>query len=670
MEAKSFVLFFCLFFSLEFARAVNVPLASDEPVVSAAESTSEDTPIEEPKAEKKLSYRERLKEQKTAQVFYLAMPNPRGKIVAEFYNQYGQRTYTAMASSVSARYFQIEFQPIIKETNPIKIYTYVKEKLEFINKALDLNVSVSEYEALTYFENRRWLPLRVGSLLSKDNLKKLKGIKLPLGLSYLEIPARYYANGYRAGHLLGAVKRTESWPLRGIKKNESLFPQIEGITGLEKTQNDTLSGQSTVFEYKYNEEGELQVPLKVIKKGRPGLDVVMTMDVEMQRIAESILKEQTAKSKTGKGAIVVIDVENMEIKAAASWPVIDPNDYFPVLTTTVLNKWKNNPNKPTIARAFESAYPPASVFKLVTSMIGLSSRLIGPSDQSYQCLNSKTYNGVKMNNWMKEPGEPFMNVYTALKRSCNTWFFQMANEMQGRGKGFYNWFHSIVPQLGLGLNTGLEINGEASGYAYEKDGVKKDFYQGAQVSNISIGQGDLAVTPLQMAQMLARLANPNTSTKAHLVRSAQGEDGGYPRSDKSYFKSGTLRGYQTAIDHIKLGMYDVVYGDNGTGTAARGANFTVIGKTGTAQWGGDKNVAWFGSMAPYFNNVDPKYVVVSMQEGNPGQELSGGADAAPMVGKFFNNPYVSARVESYLSQYGIVRSTEEIPEALPVERGY
>jgi penicillin-binding protein 2 len=622
------------------------------------------------------SYSERLKAQKLNRKIRLAMPNPRGEILGEYYNAAGQRKHTVLATSRNGRYFQIDFSSIIKETNPIAIHKFAQEKIAWINQTLGRNETLSEYETLTYFEHRRWIPLRVGSILEKKDIEKLRRVQLPVGLSYLDMPIRYYPKGAMAAHVLGAVKRSKGWPLRAFAEGDELFPPIDGLKGLEKAQNAILQGKHTIFEYRFDKDGNQMAPI-VVDQGRPGLNIILTIDTEMQALTEAILKKRTAQSGTGKGAMVVLDAETMQIKALASWPMFDPNDYVPVLTSQVQAKWAEDKNNPLIARAFQAAYPPASVFKLATAFIAVGSGQVGANEARYPCLNSVTYHNNTMRNWTQEPGQPFMTMHEALKRSCNTWFFQAANEMQKSNKFFEKWFHATMPMFGLGKRTGLGLAEESAGYMYVKDGKAQPFFEGAQVANVSIGQGELLTTPLQMAQMVARIANSSLNTKAHMVRGRQDDDGNWMGVAQPLDEKVNLSRYENVLAEVRLGMWDVVYGPQGTGTASNPGGYTVAGKTGTAQWGANRNVAWYGSYAPFYNGSPdypskPKYVVISMQEGNSGQELAGGNHGAPLVGDFYRSAYVRKRISEHMNggradqpaavERGVLR-------ALPVEEG-
>ncbi len=635
-----------------------------------------------------LKFSDRIKAQKIARKFQITIPNPRGDIFAEYYDAQGVKKQTLIATSQIGYYFQIDFTPIIKESDPAVVFSYIQDRVAYINKTFGRSDKISELEGQNYFENRRWIEMRVGSMLSIAEVKKANGRKLMNGVELLEVPMRYYPKGKLAAHLIGAVKRVNNWASGPIKNGEELFPQYAGIRGLEKSEDAQLAGESMVLEYEFNEEGVLaKRPLKTIRPGRGGQGIVISLDTEMQKITEDILRRKTAESGTGKGAMVVLDSESMEIKALASWPAFDPNDYIPVLTSAKEAEYREAQEKnlnPLISRAFQAAYPPASVFKIATAFIALGSDLVRPEEKKYHCFDSVTYHrsetepGITMKNWTKEPGEPKMTVSEALKRSCNTWFFQAANDLQSQSKFFEKWFHGLIPMLGLGKKTGLGFAEESSGNMYVKDGVKQKFFEGAHVANISIGQGDLLTTPLQLAQMVARVANSGQDTKAFVIRGKQDKDQKWISVAQPVDENVNLKRYERSLDEVRLGMWDVVHGPRGTGKGAQANTFDVVGKTGSAQWSNKRNVAWFASYAPYYNGTrdyshKPKFIVVAMQEGNQPRyegdkkhELAGGNHGAPLVGAFFASKYVNDRMAEHM---GIPSLNRGVLRALPVLPG-
>ncbi len=552
---------------------------------------------------------------------------------------------------------------------------------------------ITEYNALNYFEHRRWIPMRVGFELNASEVSIFNRSKAPEGLELLVVPLRSYPRKGVAGHLLGSVKRS-SWSEGPIKDGEVLYPTIVGMSGLEKAQNEQLNGEDTVYLHRFDENGKELTPI-VDKIGRAGLDVVLSLDVKMQVKAEELLAKHTER-----GAFIVLDIESMEVKAIASNPTLNPNVYVPTLSAEkeafLLEQGleEKDKAKPLLSRAFKATYPPASVFKLATGLMGLEGGIIGPDTYDYQCKKSIRYGSEKpMNNWDTEADdEPMMDLRLAIKRSCNTWFFQMANDLYSRPRkaelDFNNLFFKLMPDLGLGRRTGLEVSNaeQSAGYMYlNQEGARQPIYAQGDVASVAIGQKNLLVTPLQMAQMIARITKPHTDSLVHVIAHRQtdnydvlpvaiGVDGVSLVKDA---QTGELKYDANNLQTIRYGMWDVVNARNGTAGAARGAGFVVAGKTGSAEWAGNKNVAWFASYAPY---NQPKYVVVAMKEGLAGQELSGGKDAAPMVGEFYNSAYVSSRLRS-TSNRKVLKAEpvteadlmnepeyeEYIPKAIPVE---
>jgi penicillin-binding protein 2 len=223
-------------------------------------------------------------------------------------------------------------------------------------------------------------------------------------------------------------------------------------------------------------------------------------------------------------------------------------------------------------------------------------------------------------------------VKYALARSCNTWF-----ALVGIDSGPTN-FLSMARRLGYGEKTGLPLVGEAPGLIPTNEWMlshhKRRFMNG-DTANMAIGQGVLLATPLQVAQGMAGLANGNVLPKLQLIRQVQDSKGRVIQQNMPETRT-ELGVSEDAVITVHKGMRDVVNEDYGTGRSAGLSWTTMCGKTGTAQWGpASKNqrLAWFAGYFPFDN---PRFAYAVVYEGRPGQVVSGGRMAAPMVRNFFN----------------------------------
>ena len=455
--------------------------------------------------------------------------------------------------------------------------------------------------------------------LPKNEVVKLQG-KLPPALTLRAIYVRIYPQGSVAGHIVGYTGRTSHESTRILQNNEPLWPESEGREGLEQTFDDQLRGKPGLLNLTFDKDGN-KTGEHIAPPPEPGYNLVTTIDIDMQRLAEKILQKRAKR-----GAIVVIDPNTGEVLALASWPTIDPNDFVPSISEEKFKKIESDPNIPMLPRAYRSAYPAGSTFKVFVGVAGFESRAINPTDE-FDCPSALQVGNMVFRNWRKTDGGD-LNFRQALTQSCNTWFYQVGQKIGARNR--VNWGQ----KLGLGTRTGILLNGEAEGRiptdSYMVQTYHRHFLAG-DVANFSIGQGDILISPLQMAQAMATVANGGILYQTRIARQVQTLNNEvvyvYGPRAKDILKLGPV-----TLEELRQAIMSVVSSANGTGGAAELKNIKVAGKTGTAQWGPKKKertAAWFAGFAP----ADaPKYAFAALYESAPGEKAHGGAVAAPMIG--------------------------------------
>jgi penicillin-binding protein 2 len=363
----------------------------------------------------------------------------------------------------------------------------------------------------------------------------------------------------------------------------------------------------------------------------------------MQQICEDLLANNVKS-----GAMVIMDVRNGDVMAMASFPQFDPNQFIPSITQEDYSALVEDPAKPLFPRAYRASYPPASTFKVPVALGFLESGYITPNDV-YPCPSAWNVGNLVMKNWNVK-GEGSMNVVGALTRSCNTWFYEVAS-MAGADSMSY-----MATRLGLGQKTGIPLN-EAEGFIpsnrwwLDKHGY---MMSDGEEAVMSIGQGMVEVTPLQIARMMAAVGNGKQLLKPRLVLQVQDLNHELERTIPMEI-SNSLNIDNYSLRTVQRGLYDVVNAGNGTGRAAS-HKITVSGKTGTGQWkpAQKQNLAWF---AGYFPSKHPIYSFAVIYEGSPGETVGGGKNAAPIVGDF---------LEQYLTEenYNTVRArAQEIADS-------
>jgi penicillin-binding protein 2 len=502
-----------------------------------------------------------------------------------------------------------------------------RQVVDFVNNAVasargltSRPIEFSEEAAVQHYRNRGVIPFDIVTDLPDDEVAKLQN-RLPSGLKLRATYVRTYPQGSVAGQIVGYTGRTSRASTRTLQNNEPLWPESEGREGLEQTFDDQLRGKAGQLDLTFDKDGN-KTGERIAAPPEPGYNLVTTIDLDIQRLAEKILQKRAKR-----GAIVVIDPSTGEVLALASWPTINPNDFVPAISEEKLRKIQSDPNIPMLPRAYRSAYPPGSTFKVIVGVAAFESHAIAPKDE-FDCTSALEIGNMVFRNWKKSDAGD-LNFRQALEQSCNTWFYQAGQKIGSRA--LVSW----AKRLGLGARTGILLNGEADGRIPTDEYMQQTYHRhilGGDLANLSIGQGDILISPLQMAQAMGAIANGGIVYQARIVRQVQTLNNEvvymYNPRAKDILKLGPV-----TLEEIRKGMIGVVSGPNGTGGAAELKNVKVAGKTGTAQWGPKKKertAAWFVGFAP----ADaPKYAFAALYEGAPGEMAHGGAVAAPMIGE-------------------------------------
>ena len=507
--------------------------------------------------------------QRQAATYSLNIPAPRGQIT--------DRNGVPLAQNRVSNNLSVVFPTPFDFTD--------RQIVEFVNRAVDSArgltsrpIGFSEEAAVQHYRNRGVIPFDIATDLPDDEVAKLQN-KLPSGLKLRATYVRTYPQGSVAGQIVGYTGRTSRASTRILQNNEPLWPESEGREGLEQTFEDQLRGKPGQLDLTFDKDGN-KTGERIATPPEPGYNLVTTIDVDIQRLAEKILQKRAKR-----GAIVVIDPSTGEVLALASWPTINPNDFVPTISEEKLKKIESDPNIPMLPRAYRSAYPPGSTFKVIVGVAAFESHAIGPKDE-FDCTAALEVGNTTFRNWKKtDAGD--LNFRQALEQSCNTWFYQAGQKIGSRA--LVGW----AKRLGLGARTGILLNGEAEGRIPTDDYMEQTYHRhilGGDLANLSIGQGDILISPLQMAQAMGAIANGGILYQAQIVRQVQTLNNEvvymYNPRAKDILKLGSV-----TLEEIRKGMIGVVSGANGTGGAAELKNVKVAGKTGTAQWGPKKRSA-------------------------------------------------------------------------------
>jgi penicillin-binding protein 2 len=417
-------------------------------------------------------------------------------------------------------------------------------------------------------------PVTVQERLDWQQVVALEAHQLELPGVSLEItPGRHYLYGTLAAHLLGyvgEVNRQELARLASYHMGDEI-----GKFGLERKWEPFLRGEAGGQEIEVDAVGRRLRVLKEIPD-TPGDSVVLTIDLDVEQAAEQAM--------AGKdGALVALDPNNGRVIAMVSHPGFDPDVFGGGVSAAAWHALVTDPNHPLENRAIQGIYPPGSTFKIVDSIAGLEDGTLHP-DTVYNCPGGMWYGGRVYHCWRKQ-GHGSIELHAAIVRSCDVYFYHVG-ETLGIDR-LARWANL----LGLGETTGIGLDNEKAGVipssAWKQRRYHERWYP-AETLSVAIGQGYVAITPLQLAQLAEMVANGGIRYKPQFVKEVEGLDGGVAKAYPPVIES-RVDISPEILETVRDAMADVVNSPGGTAHKAALPGITVCGKTGTAQVVGDKS---------------------------------------------------------------------------------
>lgn len=415
-----------------------------------------------------------------------------------------------------------------------------------------------------------------------------------------EIPSLSHVLGYS-----GIVTQQELETLKpqGYSRIDAI-----GKTGLEKAYEALLKGKKGFRTSEVDSRGKTGV-LVGEQAAVDGSDLELSLDVRLQKAAEDALKEWMIPAKTQRGAVIAMDPRDGSVLALVSWPSYDNNLFSGKVSSTVYSALINNNDRPLFARAWQGSYPSGSTVKIVNSVAALAEGIVAAN------TTVVSSGGIRIGQWFfpdwKAGGHGVVNVRGAIANSVNTFFYTVGGGYGSIAGLGVDKLTEWMRKFGLSEKTGIDLTGEDEGFVPSQDWKlekKNERWYVGDTYNLSIGQGDLLVTPMQVAAYTAAIANGGFNVTPHLKKD----------TGKSMISTDRLAD-QSIIDTVRAGMRDCVT----VGSCRRLSTMPVdvAGKTGTAQWATDKPYhAWFTSFAPYEN---PEIVVtVLLEEGGEGSAFA------------------------------------------------
>lgn len=549
--------------------------------------------------------------QEETRMYVLGIPAPRGQIT----DRHGE----PLAQNRIGYTLCITF-PVPLNFSDGAAISYARQQISRAESLLQRPIAVSDETIVEHYRNRGLLPLEIVQNLQPAELAALRDGP-PKGLELRPVYYRFYPNGATAAHILGYVGRMGRQSTRPIRNNELLWPEFEGRDGIEKTFNAQLTGSVGQLNLTFDSVGNQSSEVVSIPP-EAGNNVITTLDLDIQKMAEDILSEDAKR-----GSIVVLDPSTGDILAMASWPAFNPNTFVPFISSQDYRALQEDPSIPLLPRTFRSSYPAGSIYKVITGIAALESGAIGRHDE-FECPTVFRLAGLSFRNW-KDSHAGSLTFAEALTQSCNTWFYRVG--IKTGKEAFIEW----ATKLGMGAKTGIPLHSESEGRVPTDDYMRRVYGRpilDGDMANMSIGQGDILVTPLQMAQLMMIVGNGGTLYQPRLVSQVQDFNNKIITAYSVRAKDRVAMRPET-IAELHEGLHGVVHGGSGTAGRARVAGMDVCGKTGTAQWGPknkEKTAAWFIGFAPRDN---PRYAFAAVYEGDVNENPGGGSHAAPMIGK-------------------------------------
>ena len=480
-------------------------------------------------------------------------------------------------------------------------------------------------------------PVTLQDDISRDHLAIIEAHKFDLPGIFIDIePTRHYIYKRTAAHLLGYLGEVNNDELLSGKYPSVKSGDSIGRYGVEKSFETYLQGKRGGRQIEVDANGRT---IKVLKTVEPitGLDLKLTIDLDLQQIAEKMLEDK-------HGAVVALDPNTGDVLVMASAPGFDQNDFVGGINS---KKWKalmSDRGKPMTNKAIQGEYPPASTYKIITSIAALEEKEIDVHTTAY-CPGFFRYGNRVYRCWNKN-GHGNMSVIEAITQSCDVFYYQAGDKVGVDALAKY--------AMGCGLNqkTGIQLEDERKGLIPTSSWKKKRFnepWHRGETLSIAIGQGYDLVTPIQMAVFIAAVGNGGTLYKPRIVSAIEGSQGNLIKEIPIEIKGKLPVGKKT-LEIIQKGLLDVVETDRGTAKRIRLKHVKIAGKTGTAQVfsvkSGEKlktehldfylrDHAWFICYAPAENPVIAVSVLIE-------HGAHGSTTAAPIAGalirQYINDP--------------------------------
>jgi penicillin-binding protein 2 len=535
---------------------------------------------------------------------------------------------------------------ILKDAGPLE------QTLEKLSAYIQIPAS-DLMSTITHTKGRSsYKPIVLKQDIGRNALAALEAHKYDLpGVAVKVNLRRNYINERYAAHLIGYLSEINPEELKSGSYPGCRSGDLIGKFGAEKTYENYLRGQRGGRQVEVNVNGQVVRVLKTVL-ATPGNSVYLTVDQHVQRKAEELLEGVT-------GAVVAMEVNSGGILALASSPTFDQSAFVGGISRENWASLISNPFRPMSNRAIQGEYPPGSTYKIITALAGLQENVID-TKTIFHCPGFYKFGNRVYRCW-KKGGHGKVDIFKAVAESCDVFFYQVGEQL---GVDRLAWY---AKASGLGSPTGIQLDHEASGliptaaWKERRTGIP---WQKGETLSLAIGQGFNLTTPLQMAALIAAVANDGKLYEPIILDAIKSLDGSIVYQEKSRV-AGKLPVSKDTLNIVKEGLRLAVNGEKGTARRIQLKHIQISGKTGTSQVVSRRDDereaeedtaahlkahAWFVAFAP---SDDPRIAVSVIVE--HGEHGSGAA--APIAREI-----IKTYLNRNLPKRQMVKGQEQVPE--------
>ena len=484
--------------------------------------------------------------------------------------------------------------------------------LERLSEILGEPLSSLENLVESRRQRRKFEPIRLQSHLDPDLIARIEENRVHLPGVYIQMePERYYPHGELASHVLGYIGEINEDELNRLRDEGYAEGDLIGKKGVEKSYDRILRGENGGVEVEVDASG-VQRRTLAYREPRQGQTLKLSIDWKLQKLAEDMMGNQV-------GSIIVTNPQNGEVLALVSHPNFDPDDFVSGISYKDWNNLMKDKTHPLENRAIQGQYPPGSIFKPITALAALEDHVID-LNKVLLCTGIFWYK-----TWpyrcVKTSGHGWVNMERALIESCDIFFNQVGLLVK------VDKIYRVARRFGLGSRTQIDLDSEASGLVpnprWKESTQHMPWFPGDTI-HLSIGQGFLLTTPIQMLDVISGLAMDGKIFKPHLLYRVVDRNTGRTvfEDPPDLLREAELVPKDLAF--LKATLEKVISSPSGTGKRARINGVRVAGKTGSAENPHGDVHGWFMAYAPA---EDPKVAVIVLVE-NGGE---GGIVAAPIA---------------------------------------